>query len=226
MAKKKDDTIVDVAQAYSKTESFFNENGKTIMIAVGVALLAAVGYALLKNFIWEPKSADASNNVWKAEYYSMQNMDSLALNGDGDYYGFYDVAEEYSGTESADIANYEIGVKFLQDEEFEDAIEYLSKASFDDEILESIRLGAIGDANIELGNFEEGIQQYEKAISNSKNEATAPLYLFKKGLCCEELEDLECALSAYNRIKIDFHNSVEGRSIAKYIARVEARMAS
>lgn len=227
MAKKKDDTIVDVAQAYNKTESFFNENGKTITIAILIGLLIGVGIFAVKKFYMEPKHDEAEAQMFKAEQWLIQGKDSLALYGDETgYYGLYDIADEFSSTPTADRANYLIGTYHLQNEEFDDAIEYLSKSSFDDNIAEAIRMGAIGDAMVENGDIEGAISQYGKAISHSANDLTAPMYLKKKGLCSEQNGDYSSALAAYNEIRIEYNNSTEGRDIAKYIARVEALMSN
>lgn len=225
MAKKKDETIVDVAQAYNKTESFFNENGKTITIAILIGLLIGVGIFAVKKFYMEPKHDEAEAQMFKAEQWLINGQDTLALYGDDTgYYGLYDIAEEYSSTPTGDRANYLIGTYHLQNEEFDEAIEYLSLASFDDNIAEAIRLGAIGDAMAENDDLSGAISQYGKAISHSSNELTAPLYLKKKGLCSEQNGDYSSALAAYNEIRIEYNSSAEGRDIAKYIARVEALM--
>ncbi|MEM7162730.1 MAG: hypothetical protein AAF487_09870 [Bacteroidota bacterium] len=225
MAKKKEDTIVDVAQAYSKTESFVNNNGKNISIAILIGILIGLAIFAVNKFYLEPQHFEAEEEMYKAEYWMSQGQDTLALNGDGEYLGLYDIADEYNGTPTADRANYLIGTYHLQNEEFDEAIEYLSLASFNDNITEAVRLGAIGDAMVELGDLEGGISQYEKAIDYSYNEFSAPMYLKKKGLCCEEIGNYSCALDAYKKIDLDFGTNTEGRDIGKYIARVEAKMA-
>jgi len=224
MAKKKDDTIVDVAQAYSKTESFLNANGKTITTAILIGLLIGIGIFALKKFYFEPQHAEAETEMYKAEIWMSQGKDSLALNGNDEYLGLYDIADEFSGTPTADRANYLIGAYHLQNEEFDDAIEYLNAASFNDHVAEAVRLGAIGDAMVENGDLEGGIAQYSKAISHSDNDFSSPMYLKKKALCCEQLGDYACALEAFNRIKKEFSSTTEGRDAAKYVARVEAKM--
>lgn len=226
MAKKQEDTIVDVAGAYSKTESFFNKHGKTIAIALFAAFALGIIYFLVKTFYLDSRAESAAAEIWKAQYYLSLDSTQKALNGDDEYLGFYDISDQYSGTPSEDVANYSIGVIHLQDGEFEDAIAYLEDASFSDVMLESIRNGAIGDAYIELGDFEKGISFYDKAIDHSDNEFTAPIYLKKKGLCLEEIEEYEDALAAYRRIEKEYPSSTQGRDIAKYIARAEARLAS
>lgn len=226
MAKKQEDTIVDVAGAYSKTESFFNQYGKTLAIALIAAFALGIIYFLVKTYYLDARADSASAEIWKAQYYLSIDSTQKALNGDDEYLGFYDIVDEYSGTPSEDIAYYSIGVILLQDGEFEEAIAHLEEASFSDVMLECVRNGAIGDAYIELGDFDNGLSYYDNAINHAANDFTTPIYLKKKGLCLEELEEYEDALEAYQRIEKEYSSSTQGRDIGKYIARAEARLAS
>ncbi len=70
--------------------------------------------------------------------------------------------------------------------------------------LEATRLGAIGDCNVELGDYDGAISYFNKSVSFSDNEFTAPIYLKKAGLAYEKLGDNGKALSTYRRIQT-FH---------------------
>ena len=58
---------------------------------------------------------------------------NLGLEGAEGKYGFLDISTQFSGTKSANIANYYAGVSYLKLKEYEKAIEYLSKFDSDDE---------------------------------------------------------------------------------------------
>ena len=67
--------------------------------------------------------------------YFQKDSFNLALNGDGQYLGFIDVADEYSWTKTGKLANYYAGLCYLHLDEYVNAIEYLEDFSSDDIIL-------------------------------------------------------------------------------------------
>ena len=88
-----------------------------------------------------------------------------------------------------------------------------------------IAIGAIGDAYSELEDYDKAISQYIKAANVSDNIFLTPIYLQKAGELLEEQEKPAQALGHYERIKIDFPDSNEGRNIDKYISRVRLKSA-
>ena len=91
----------------------------------------------------------------------------------------------------------------------------------EDEMLSSIAKGAIGDANLELGNTEDAAKHYMTAANNSDNFFTGAIYLKKAGLAYEMLNNSDEALSIYESIKEKYPNSQEARDIVKDIARLK-----
>lgn len=221
-ANKTDETLIDVADAYSKTESFVNKNGKNLTIIVALIIGAVIAYFLYQNFIIKPKNEEAAAMMWKAEYYFGIDSLNLALNGDGNNYGFLEVADEYGSTASGNLATYYSGLCYMNMGDYESALDYLKKASFEDVMVESARLGAIGDSYVELGDYGNAVDFFAKSVAHSDNEFTAPIYLKKMGLAYEELGDPMKALNAYQRIKDDFSQTNIGRDIEKYVARATA----
>jgi tetratricopeptide (TPR) repeat protein len=226
MAKKKkktenDDLILDVESAYSNTENYINNNKKSLSFILAAVLIIVGGYLGYNQFYVKPNTAEAVNAMWKAEYYFSVDSFDLAINGDGNHYGFLDVANEYGGTESGELANYYLGVSYLHKGDFKTAIDYLIEVNTDDEIISSMALGNIGDAYLELTDYPTGISYYDKAVANSTNEFTGPIFLRKAGLAYETLGDYKNAVVYYNRIKEEYPESSEAREIMKYIARAE-----
>jgi len=220
--KKSEETIVDVADVYSKSESFINKNGKSLTTIFGIAVLAILAFFLYKKFVDSPKAKEASNEIWKAEYYLEKDSLDKALFGDGQYLGFEDIASDYSGTPSGNLANHYAGIIYMQKGEYGTAVDFLKKAEFDDIMLESERLGAVGDAYSQLGEYDNAATWYAKSISYSDNEFTAPIYLKKLGLVYEELGQTGKAYDTYSRLKEDFSASTSAKDIEKYIGRVSA----
>lgn len=228
MSKQKKDhseeeVLVDVGQSLSKAEHFFEENRKSITF-IAVALFVIVGgYFAYLHLYQNPREVEAQDSIFSAQNYFEQDSLRLALKGDGQNYGFIDVAEEYSGTKAGNLANYYAGISYLNSGDYKNAIEYLDRFDSDDEILSVIATGAIGDAFVELNQPEEALDYYERATSGESNEFVVPFYLKKAGLIAEEQGDFKKAAKFYNRIKKDFSKSQEASDIDKFIARAEAK---
>ncbi|MBI9052623.1 MAG: tetratricopeptide repeat protein [Bacteroidales bacterium] len=215
------DQFEAVENALSKTEHYIEENQKSITIIVLAIIIIVGGYLGYKRFVMSPKEKEAQSQMWMAEQYFAKDSFNLALNGDGNYLGFLDIIEEYSITKSANLANYYTGISYLHLGQYENAIEYLKQFESDDKMIAPIAFGAIGDAYIELNNMDDALVFYNKAVTSSDNEFTAPIYLMKIGLVQEQNGEYDEALESYQKIEKDFPNTSEGRQISKYIARVE-----
>ena len=218
------DQFESVENALSKTEHYIEENQKSLTIIVAAIIIIVGGYLGYKRFVVTPKENEAKAQMWMAEQYFQRDSFRLALDGDGNYLGFLDITEEYGITKSANLANYYSGISYLHLGEYENAIEYLKQFESDDEMVSPIAYGAIGDAYLELGNKDEALSFYKKAVNDSENEFTTPIYLMKVAFVHKENGDFSKALEAYKRIEKEFPNTTEGRQVEKYIAQVEVLM--
>lgn len=216
------EVIVDVQEVYSKTEHFVENNKKNLSIIVGgIVVVIALYLGYTKMYI-APMEIEAQSSMFMAEKYFEQDSLQKAINGDGLNYGFIDIIDEYSGTKSANLAHYYLGISYLRTGDYEGAIDELMSFSSDDIMVSSIALGAIGDAYLELGEIDDAISYYKKAAKNQENDLTSPMYLFKAGIAYEEKGDYQAAFDNYTKIKNDYAESSEGRTIEKYLARAEA----
>jgi tetratricopeptide (TPR) repeat protein len=218
--KKTEETIVDVADVYSKTETFVNDNGQKMTYILGAIVALMLCFFLYKKFVMDPKGDEAATQIWKAEYYFEKDSFQLALNGTAEHLGFLDVADSYSGTETGNLANHYAGACYMNLGQYDQAIEYLDKASFGDMMVEATRLGTIGDAHVQLGNLSEGASFYSKSISHSENDFTTPIYLKKLALTYEEMGEKGKAYDTFVRLKEDFGATTTAKDIDKYIGRV------
>jgi len=218
--KKGQEQIVNVQEAYSKTEQYVEENRNRLLIIAGILVVLFAGYFAVTRLYLAPKNEEGMNLLWKAEYWMEIDSVELALAGNEAYYGFEYVADEYGSTEAGDLAAYYCGIIYLKKGEFQRSIDYLKDSDLDDALAGAVAKGAIGDAYAELGNFGEALSFYERAISHSSNILTTPVYIKKAGLLLEEQEKFTDALKMYQRIKDDYPKSNEARSIDSYIARV------
>jgi len=224
MAKKgnkTDDQFAQIEETLTKTEQFIEDNQKNLITGVGIiiGLIAVViGY---QNLYLAPLEKEAQADMYMAELYFQKDSFNLALNGDGQYLGFVDIADEYSSTKAGKLANYYAGLSYLNSGDFESAIEYLEDFSSDDIILSSLALGCIGDAYMELSDTDNALSYYEDASSYSDNEFTTPRYMIKQAMIHESNGDFEDALELYKEIEENYKTSREGNGIEKYISRAE-----
>ena len=227
MAKKdlKDPQLVqeqNLAEAASKTEEFITKYGKIIswtVIGILVIGLAVVAYT---KFYLQPKKAEASEQMFHAEQVFLLGGEEnyrTALEGDGNYLGFEEIAETYGDKAGKAIWLY-AGICELQTGDYEQAVKYLKKYKVSDKILQSRAQAAIAGAYVELERYEEALAEYKKAAATVDNMLSAG-YLFQAGIVAEKLGDNNEALSLYKEIKDKYYQSPEAMDIDKYISNLE-----
>ena len=223
MAKKeKPEEVVEVVEnTLSRTEQYIEDNQKSLTIIIMAIVLIVGGYLGFQKFIVEPQEKEAAELMFQAEHLFEIDSFRIALEGDN---GFLEIADNYSLTKVGKLANYYAGVSYLQLGEYENAIDYLNQFSSDDEILMTMSISAIGDANNELGNIDDAISYYKKASERKPNKFITPMLLMKLGLAYESQSNFSDALIAYNKIQSDYSDSNEGRNIRKYIAKIEYKL--
>jgi len=224
MAKKIKDsnpqTISSVEQTLTSTEHFLEENYKILLIILGV-IVALVGIVWLGKLYLNNRNDEAQSQMYQAERYLEMDSLALALNGDGNYLGFLDIAMDYKFTNSGNLARYSAGICYLHLGEYQEAIDILNKYSKKDKVLGSLAIGAIGDAYIELGDTDKGVSKYIEAADFAENSFNTPLFLMKAAEVYELNGKYSEALKMYERIENQYPESTEGTTIEKYIARVK-----
>ena len=226
MATKKNDKAAlqqerqeKIEETVSKTEQFYNENKKTIWGCIIAAAVIALGVLAYNQFYLKPKVAEAQEQAYPAEAAFRAGNFELALNGDGNNYGFAQVIDEY-GAKAGKAVYFYAGVCALQQQNYEEALGYLKKYNGKDPILAARAQACIGDAYVGLQKYSEAVAQFEKAAGLSDNMFAAE-YLLKAAVACEELGNKDKALKLYETIKDKYPQSIEGYDIDKYINRIK-----
>ncbi len=227
MATKKtqqEDNLQELESALTKTERFIEDNQNMITYIVGGIILVVILFLGFSKFYLQPKEDEALSQMFMAENYFEKDSFNLAINGDGNYLGFLDIIDEYGITKSANRAKYYTGISYLHLGQYEDALDYLQDFKTDDLLLAPIVEGAQGDALLELGETDDALKQYKKAILASDNELTTPVYMMKAASLLETMDELEDALALYEELKEKYPTSTEGTNIDKFIARVKLKL--
>lgn len=222
MAKEiKNENAEAVVEAVSKTEKFFNENGKLLGgIVIGLVVVAAAVFCWYK-FAYQPAVEEAQGQMAVAEENFRAADYELALNGDGNVLGFAQIIDEY-GAKAGKSVYFYAGVCELQLGNWDLAIKYLESYKGTDDILKARALACIGDAYVGLENYAKALTYFEKAAAVVDNMYAAG-YLLKAGMVAEKLGQNDKALGFYETIKDQYPQSMEAYEIDKYIGRIEAK---
>lgn len=223
--QKEEERLESIESTLGSAELFIEKNQKAItgvIVAIVIVILAIFGY---KKWYQEPREAKAQAAVFRAEALFENDDFATALNGNGnDVIGFLEVIDEFGGTKTANLAKYYAGVCYLNTGDFNNAIKYLGEFKGKDQLVKPLAMGAMGDANLELGNAAEAAKCYENAAKASKNSFTSPMMMIKAAYAYEMSENYAKALEMYKAVKADYPNSTEARDIEKYITAAQMKL--
>ncbi|WP_200975359.1 tol-pal system YbgF family protein [Echinicola sp. 20G] len=209
-----------IAESLGKGEAFLKKNSRAVggIIIVGILVIAGILYFQFNN---ANKDKKAQGEMFQAVYYFEQDSLDYALNGDGVNDGFLKILDEYSGTNSANLANFYAGSIYLTQGEYQKAVDYLEDFSADDFFVQAKAYALLGDAYVELGQNSEAISAFEKAASYKENKFFTPIYLNKLAIAYEAAGQIEKAIDTYGTIENEYPESYEFTLARKHKARLE-----
>jgi tetratricopeptide (TPR) repeat protein len=197
------------------------EKYKNILLGLlGVVTLGIAGY-FYYDYTLQESDKEAQNAIYPAVYFFEQDSLDKALKGGGKVLGLLDIAETYSGTKTAKLANFYIGVIYLKQSKFEDAIAHLNEFSSNDYLIQARAYALTGDAYMEMEKYDDAVTYYKKAADYKPNEQFTPLYLMKLATAYESLKEYKQAAETYDIIITKYSKSTEVNDAKKYKARAE-----
>jgi len=221
----KDSTTAEVFskldETASRTEDWVAKNQKVIIGLVAAAAIFTIGYLGYQRFVAAPQQEEAANEMFVAQQNFQKATDGVAsdslyklsLNGSEGKFGFLKIADEYSGTDAGNLANYYAGIAYLNTGKYTEAIDYLNKFKSDDIVLSALAKGAIGDAYSQKNQPQEALENYVKAAESNKNDFTTPRFLLKAGKVALTLGNKADALKYFTDIKDNFEGTPEAATV-------------
>ncbi|WP_186757345.1 tetratricopeptide repeat protein [Echinicola salinicaeni] len=209
-----------IAESLGRGEVFLKKNSRLVggILIAGIIVIAGILYFQFNN---ANKDKEAQGEMFQAVYYFEQDSLDFALNGDGVNDGFLKIIDEYSGTNAANLAQFYTGSIYLQNGEFQKAVDHLEEFSSEDFFVQAKAYSLLGDAYVELDNINSAITAYEKAVSYKENKFFTPIYLNKLAIAYEAAGQLEKAIGAYGEIENNYPESYEYTLARKHKARLE-----
>ncbi len=216
-------------ETISKTEMFLTKNAKTIAIAAAALIITTGAIFAYKSLVIEPREERAA----AAMFYAQAALEAqspnfrVALEGDDQFSGFLEVADNYGSTNAGNLANHYAGICYLNLGELENALQYLSKYKAQDGVAAGIinaqNLALQGDIKVDMGEYSAATALFEAAVAASTNAITTPLFLIKAGQAAQAAADKAKAKRLYDDVVRLYPNSMESRNAQKYLGTLESK---
>ena len=209
-----------IRERLTKTESFVKDHPTLFLTIGGVLALVIAGFFGYRYYV-DNQNEEAQQEMFQAIYYFESDSLSRALNGDGNNYGFLEIIDNYGLTDAANLSKYYAGVIYLKEGNYEEAIDYLNDFSSSDALVQARAYSLIGDAHMELGEYQQAASQYLKAANHKPNQFFSPQYLSKAGVAYEQMGDYAQAEDAYDRIIEEFPGATDVQKAKKEKMRLQ-----
>lgn len=224
--KKKDEgleILEDPNAIVDKANEFFdNKKNRTLVFSIGGVLAALIVGIAGYNYYINDQNNTAQEELFQAQFYFEADSLGLALNGDGNSYGFLEIIDAFPGTKAANLSNFYAGASYLQLGDFDGAIRHLQEFSSSDYLIQARAYALIGDAYLEQDDFENAEEAYEQAVGYKPNKYFTPVYLKKLAIARENGGKLAEAAAAYQVIIDDYPTSDLIHDARKHKARLDA----
>lgn len=221
--KKKDETLVDIVEARESAVDWIERN-QNIVLGVVVGLILIVGgWFAYQNLYKIPRNVDAKEQMWRAQFQFERDSFALALeNPGGGYPGFLGIINQFSGTTAANLAQYYAGVSYLNLGRYQDAVDHLRRFNPTNDLMAIMKHGALGDAYAELGQMDNAISSYRRAVRAGDNSFLTPYFMKKHGLALMHQGNYREAIPIFEDIKKLYPDSPESQEAQRFLARAKA----
>jgi TolA-binding protein len=213
-----------LAGELGKVEKALAKNRNILLIVGGAIVALLVGWF---GYQWYVGSQDEEAQAALFAPVFAAESDSLAkaLKGTAGNPGLTAIADEYSGTPAANLANFYAGTALLKQGKFDEAIEHLKSFSSSDLLVQARAYALLGDAYSEKNDIEEAINYYQKAANYKPNVYFTPSYLMKLGIAQEKAKKSAEAIETYGKVIEDYPQSPDAVNAKKFKALLESATA-
>ena len=180
--QKKTNEALNVEEALTQSEAFLIKNKKTIIGAVVAVIVIVAGVSMYKHLYAAPREEKAQAALFKGQEYFEAGQFEQALNGDSiGYEGFAKVADEFSGTKAANLAQAYMGICYAKMGQNEQAIEALNQFDGNDQMVAPAIKGTIGNCYAQLGQLDKAAATLQEAAAQADNNTLSPIFLKQAG---------------------------------------------
>lgn len=235
---RKDIKRDEVLETIGGFVGFVTRNARAILLGIAGLIVLALGFAVYRGFA-EGRAEEAGRELGKALTVFGAQIDPAAPNPDDPLAPtfadeasratraselFESLADEYSGTDAADIAGAYLGTLAASDGRLEEAQEhwreFLSRQS-GHVLAGEIRLNLMA-VDRALGKSEALVDELRAELSSGRGDLPEDVLLAELAKTLEGLDRNDEALDIYRRLVQDFPLSGLARTASERIALLEA----
>ena len=226
MSKNQTPQENQAAEVIATTGAWIETNKKTIIATIVAVIVIVGGYLGYTYGYQQPREEKAQTLCTDGLQYIQSSDFETALNGEGTFPGYIKIANEYSGTDGANLANLYAGICYAQQNKYQEALPYLEAYTpGDDQSISAMALFALAQCYAGVNNIDEAIATFQEAAEQADNAALSPMCLLEAGKLLESQDKKAEALKLYESIKADYPTSTlvvgSPAEIEKYIERAK-----
>ena len=209
----------------ARATTFFNKN-KTIILSILISIVVVVGSFIGYKYYSTEQEQQAQELLSIAEAYYLEGDYDRALNGDSFEltYGFLAIANDFSGTEAGNLANYYASVSSFKIGDIENALSYFENYDAPSGILGVGSISFYASILKENGSLEKAAETFLDAAEWNENEFTTPYNLFRAATIYYELGNLDKAQDLATQILQKYPNSTEATESMKLEGMISTTM--
>lgn len=221
MAKDKNEetrtSIDNLNESLTGIEQKVQNNQKLIMwLTLGAAAVVAVVFIYI--YAIHKPSVDAANQaIGQADTELFAGNDSIALEQ-------YKLVSEDYGHDAGNRAALNAAILLYQNKKYDEALTYLKKYDTKETVIGAAAISLEGDCYVNLGQLEQAIDCYKKAVKLSDNNpAYTPFFLLKEATVYREMKKWDEEAAIYKTIRDDYpaYAAQNRIDVEKYIKRAE-----
>lgn len=220
----KEELEQDILLEYSSRFMHFYQTNKATVIGGGVGIILAIGLIIGYVVYSGQQEEEASILLGMAEQELMMENYETALYGNDETFtlGFVQIANNYGNTDSGNLAHYYAAVSEFELGNHEDALTYIEDFTPPEGILGVAAISFHANILLQLDNFIEAAELYERAAEWDENDATTPANLLEAARAYQQADNIQMTTSILERIVNQYPSSSQASSAERMLGRLTA----
>lgn len=204
--------------SYARVQNFYVEY-KNVVIATAIAVVLIIGLSVGYYFYSSSQEDQARQLMGYAEQYYLNGNYENALYGSEEDFtvGFKQIINNYSGTDTGNLARYYAAVSEYNLGNTEQALAYMEEYEVPEGILGVGAISFKGVLLTELGRHSEAAEAYMEAANWDENTSTTPYNLLQAAYAYSDAGNEQQAIEQAEKIVSEYPDSpqtVDARRLA------------